>query len=1660
MRSWFKGLQKSKPVRQASRSRSATFRPMLERLEDRLVPSINPDYWTGASGVDNNWSTNANWDDGTGVHLAPTSTSDVVFDSTHAGSHTTSIVDAAFTSAINSLNIASSWSGATLTVNSALTVNNGATISANDTINGTSGMTLKGTSTWSTGTLASSGTTTVAASATLNITSTVTLDTATLANLGIISWTAGNIYGQNGAQILNESGATFDITAGTYFYWPNTGAHPTFDNQSGATLKADSTSSFYDWIFTNEGTIDAETGFTFDVHHNYYGGGTATLNDGSKISGPGTTEATSAVAISGTITVTSGATFQLPSGALTGTGAFTGAGQFAWSGGELGGGATTDVTIDSAFHLNITNGVTLDQATLENKGNVTWTAGTITGQKGAQILNESGGLFDIKLSTYYVFLWSNVGSHPTFDNQLGATLKADGSSSFYDWLFTNEGTVDAETSTTLNLSYYYNGGGSATLNDGSQFTGAGITEATSAVAVNGTITVGLGATFELAVGTGSNLTGTATFTGTGQFLWVGGTWSGASTDVTIAAGFHLNISGGSPTLDGATLENKGTVTWNSGYIYGQNGAQIKNESGATFDIAAGNYFYWPNTGAHPTFDNQSGATLKADSSSSFYDWIFTNEGTIDAETGFTFDLQHNFFGGGSATLNDGSQLTGPGVTEATNSIAVSGTITVASGATFQLPQGVLTGTATFTGAGQFVWSSGKLGGGPTTDVTIASAFHLNITSGVTLDQATLENKGIVTWTAGNLTGQNGAQILNESGGLFDIAPSAGVFYWSNLPSRPSFDNQVGATLKADTNSSFYDWVFTNEGTIDAEASTTLNLSYYYYGGGSVTLNDGSQFTGAGITEATSGVTVNGTITVGPGATFKLAAGTGSNLTGVATFTGTGQFLWAGGTWTGAATDVTIAVGFHLNISGGSPTLDGATLENKGTVTWNSGIIYGQNGAQIKNESGATFDIAGAGTYFYWPDTGNHPSFDNQASATLKAESTSAFDDWIFTNEGTIDAESGATFDVQRNYFGGGSATLNDGSMITGPGVTEATNSVAVSGIVTVSTNATFQLPQGALTGTGTFTGAGQFLWTGGTLGGGSTTDVTFAAGFHLNINGGTLYLDQSTLENKGIATWNSGGIATSRSASILNESGGLFDIETNNNAQLYWINTGGNPTFDNQAGATLRRAAVSGSTTFFEDVKFSNEGTIDVRGGETLNLYNYYGGGSFSNFAGTTLTGGTYLIAGHFIFPGADIATDAAAITLDGAGSLITPNSSTDAMADLQTITAAGSLTLKNGRLLTTANHPLANAGSVLIGASSGLTLTGAGDGYTQSAGTTEVEGTLTVDSSTSVTINGGRLDGGGTISGAVIVNSGGHIGGEAGVPSILSTGNLTLNNGAIYDAQLNGSTAGGVNGYDQINVAGAVNLTTPTSPTLNATLGYIPNLGDKLFIIANDGTDPVNGIFAGLPEGAGLSLVSSSDNISYSFVIHYTGDAATQSTTGGNDVVLVCTSNAWQIPAAPLQFHYTYRRRLAFGGIQLADSGGTSTAAGKFTAEQLIGASMTDGSVQATVNASSSTVLVAGILARLQSNGDAYAAILTHDGLAQIVLFHAGTNSYTVLGSVTASNVAAMQFTIVGSTLSLYLNGSPSAAVTVNNSVLSAGGVGMFAEGPGGIISNFTTSL
>lgn len=103
--------------------------------------------------------------------------------------------------------------------------------------------------------------------------------------------------------------------------------------------------------------------------------------------------------------------------------------------------------------------------------------------------------------------------------------------------------------------------------------------------------------------------------------------------------------------------------------------------------------------------------------------------------------------------------------------------------------------------------------------------------------------------------------------------------------------------------------------------------------------------------------------------------------------------------------------------------------------------------------------------------------------------------------------------------------------------------------------------------------------------------------------------------------------------------------------------------------------------------------------------------------------------------------------------------------------------------------------------------------------------------------------------------------------------GECALSN-AVVRLELNGSTPGVSS--DQLRVNGVVKL---GNSRLDLTLGFTPALDDSFILIQNDGSDPVQGTFQGLPQG---SHVSAGGLV---FYLDYTGG------DDDNDVVLTRVS-------------------------------------------------------------------------------------------------------------------------------------------------------------------------
>ena len=158
----------------------------------------------------------------------------------------------------------------------------------------------------------------------------------------------------------------------------------------------------------------------------------------------------------------------------------------------------------------------------------------------------------------------------------------------------------------------------------------------------------------------------------------------------------------------------------------------------------------------------------------------------------------------------------------------------------------------------------------------------------------------------------------------------------------------------------------------------------------------------------------------------------------------------------------------------------------------------------------------------------------------------------------------------------------------------------------------------------------------------------------------------------------------------------------------------------------------------------------------------------------------------------------------------------------------------------------------------------------TVSAGKLVVEGSISTSTTTVQT--GATLGGSGTVGGLTVDSGAFHTPGSS--PGIQNTGNYS--NAGTLAIEINGATVG--TGYDQVNTTGTVSL----SGVLSITMGYTPVDNALFFILANDGVDAILGTFSNASVNGNTYTLGGQD-----FAISYFGDSATNSFTGGNDVVL-----------------------------------------------------------------------------------------------------------------------------------------------------------------------------
>lgn len=319
-----------------------------------------------------------------------------------------------------------------------------------------------------------------------------------------------------------------------------------------------------------------------------------------------------------------------------------------------------------------------------------------------------------------------------------------------------------------------------------------------------------------------------------------------------------------------------------------------------------------------------------------------------------------------------------------------------------------------------------------------------------------------------------------------------------------------------------------------------------------------------------------------------------------------------------------------------------------------------------------------------------------------------------------------------------------------------------------------------------------------------------------------------------------------------------------------------------------------------------------------------FGAGSLQLGGANAYTGSTTVVEGVLRLGANNVLPDGTTVILAG-GATLDANGKTDTVA---AVTGAGTLALGTGGITVGANNSSSTFSGTITGAAGGRlvkvgtgTLTLNGPASLGNAATTNiVGGTVFVNTdirNAPVTVQNGATLGGTGVVGAVTAAAGGRVSPGMSPGALVSpTGDLTLNAGSVFIAEINGNTAG--TGYDRFTTTGTVNI---NGAKLSLTLGggFAPALTDDTFDILVGATRV--GTFAGLADGAQFVL---NNRV---LQINYLADRVRISTVANAAALAVVSSNNPALPNTPITFTFTITPTLGTdtrptGTVQFYDNG------------------------------------------------------------------------------------------------------------------------------------------
>ncbi len=809
--------------------------------------------------------------------------------------------------------------------------------------------------------------------------------------------------------------------------------------------------------------------------------------------------------------------------------------------------------------------------------------------------------------------------------------------------------------------YLWNGAVSNSWFTAANWTPAGVPGLSDTVVItNGSPVVGTAASVGgVILNTGAAIYAAGGLTVSKLFNWEGGNVTGQMT-IAANATLDLNDFGGSLSLQGMTLLNKGTALWDGGALTCDATTLVTNDG--QWVVLVDNSFNSV-AGLGAFYNNGNFVESASGSTTTFGGLAFYNAGTVNVTNGALNVAAGGVMGGSFlAGSNTTITLSGGGL--------LTGVFTAGPGATVSLTEGAFTNDkAVFNGPGSATLAGGTLllsndvspnlllAGGT---VTLGPQFQAEgAITNLTIAGATLAGSNTVTGVFSWIAGQVGGALNVAQTGTVYLSGSADVYLYAALTNAGHIIWNGASPWHLDSNSSGGWIVNLPTGVIDAQCDEPMRSDFggeWINNAGLFEKSMGTQHTSVAPAFTNSGVVkvLNGALDFQGGYFGGLFVATN----GAALSFGNGGVLSA-----------TFSAGFGALIN-----LDG------GSFTPAAGVSFG--GAGVCEFTAGTLALPG----------GPIPNLQLAGGAVALA---AGFEGGTITNltldnetlEGTNTVTGVLTFNGQHN---------------------------SVLGPLTVASGAVLNFNGGSMAQPLLLAPGATVNWNGGT----TESFVTIARNAVLNINGGLAAYDMMT--NAGVVNWNGGALQVEYGNGIYNLAGAVFNInvtageycynyygteffnnagllqKSNANSAVYFepvlINTGtvqaqgGLLDFDSPADQSpvLGGEFLAGPGA---EIRFDGGGLLAGTFSASTNATIRLDGGEFSNNVTAVYGGaGTNVISGGTLTLGSDVIAN---LQIQGGTITLSPGFQGGAITNLNlgsanldgTNTVAGDLTMSGGTL-------------------------------------------------------------------------------------------------------------------------------------------------------------------------------------------------------------------------------------------------------------------------------------------------------------------------------------------------------------------------------------------